>query len=161
MKCHSLTFSSPRISKSIIIPVTICQSRELCREYNLEAKEADVMALIDTGATNSSVSNRLADILDMKVIDQCKVAAAGGIHTADVYLIDISLKNMINFSNIRSAGFFGNDAFDIIIGMDILTQGDLAITNCDHRTVLSFRIPLGNGHIDFTACTGELETAPA
>ena len=86
----------------------------------------------------------------MKAIEQCKVAAAGGIHTANVFLIDISLKSKINFNNIRAAGFVGNDAFDIIIGMDILTQGDLAISNHDHRTVVSFRVPSDNKHIDFS-----------
>jgi len=150
MKYQSLTFHSPDIAKSIIIPVIISQSKELCKEFNIEEKEADVMALVDTGATNSSISNKLANSLNMKVIEQCKVAAAGGIHTANVFLIDISLKGMINFKNIRSAGFVGNDVFDIIIGMDILTQGDLAITNHDNQTVVSFRVPPDNKHIDFS-----------
>ncbi|MCL2185659.1 MAG: retroviral-like aspartic protease family protein [Treponema sp.] len=150
MNFQSLTFHSIGIARSIIIPVLVSQSKEICKEFNIETKEADVMALIDTGATNSSISDKLANSIGMKAVDQCKVAAAGGIHTANVFLIDISLKNMINFNNIRSAGFFGNDAFDIIIGMDILTQGDLAITNHDRQTVLSFRIPPDNKHIDFT-----------
>jgi len=36
---------------------------------------------------------------------------------------------------------FGDDDCDIIIGMDIMTQGDLALTNLEGRTVFSFRIP--------------------
>ena len=59
------------------------------------------------------------------------------------------LRNMVEFSNIRSAEFIANEKFDIIIGMDILTKGDLAITNHDNRTVLSFRVPSGTSHIDF------------
>ncbi len=36
---------------------------------------------------------------------------------------------------------YSGDDSDIIIGMDILTQGDFSITNLDGRTVCSFRIP--------------------
>ena len=53
MNYQSLTFHSSGIASSIIIPVVISQSKELCKEFNIEEKEADVMALIDTGATNS------------------------------------------------------------------------------------------------------------
>jgi hypothetical protein len=31
--------------------------------------------------------------------------------------------------------------FNVIIGMDIITLGDFAISNKDEKTVLSFRIP--------------------
>jgi len=45
--------------------------------------------------------------------------------------------------------------FDIIIGMDILTQGDLAITNHDHRTVVSFRVPPDSKHIDYVLAAND------
>jgi hypothetical protein len=64
-------------------------------------------------------------------------------------MIDVLLRSMVEFTNIRSAEFIANDKFDIIIGMDILTMGDLAITNHDNRTVLSFRVPPDTTHIDF------------
>jgi hypothetical protein len=35
--------------------------------------------------------------------------------------------------------------------MDILTLGDLAITNHNHQTVLSFRVPPDTRHIDFVS----------
>jgi hypothetical protein len=39
--------------------------------------------------------------------------------------------------------------FDFIIGMNILRQGDMAITNANNETIFSFRIPPGIQHIDF------------
>lgn len=36
---------------------------------------------------------------------------------------------------------YGDDDCDLIIGMDIMTQGDLSLTNMEGRTVFSFRIP--------------------
>ena len=149
MKYQALTLKAPGIARSIVIPVLVNQSKILCSKFKFEKKEADVMALIDTGATNTSISDRLAKSLGLKIIEQCEVNAAGGIHIANVYLIDVLLRSLVEFKNIRSAEFIANDKFDIIIGMDILTRGDLAITNHDNQTVLSFRVPPDTAHIDF------------
>jgi len=146
---QALTFKAPGIARSIIIPVIVCQSEILCRKFNLEKKEADVLALVDTGATNSSISNKLAAGIGLKAIEQCRVDAAGGSHVSNVYSIDVLLRDLVAFTNIKSTEFVENDMFDIIIGMDILTQGDLAITNYNKQTVVSFRIPPDTKHIDF------------
>jgi len=39
--------------------------------------------------------------------------------------------------------------------MDILTLGDLAITNHDRQTVVSFRVPPDTVHIDFVAADND------
>jgi predicted aspartyl protease len=146
---QALTLKTSGIARSILIPVIASQSKILCNKFHLEKTEADVLALIDTGATNTSISSRLANSLGLKIIEQCNVNAAGGIHTANVYSIDVLLRNMVNFTNIRAAEFVTNNKFDVIIGMDILTLGDLAITNHNRQTVLSFRVPPDVKHIDF------------
>jgi predicted aspartyl protease len=155
MKYQALTLKAPGIARSIIIPVIVNQSEILCRKFNLEKIEADVLALVDTGATNTSISDRLAKNLGLRVIEQCRVDAAGGAHIANVYSIDVLLRSMVTFKNIRSTEFVENDMFDIIIGMDILTQGDLAITNHDHRTVVSFRVPPDSKHIDYVLAAND------
>jgi len=155
MKYHALTLEAPGIARSIIIPVIVNQSEILCRKFNLEKIEADVLALVDTGATNTSISDRLAKKLCLRIIEQCRVDAAGGAHIANVYSIDVSLRGMVPFTNIRSTEFVENDMFDIIIGMDILTQGDLAITNHDHRTVVSFRVPPDSKHTDYVLAAND------
>jgi len=155
MKYKALTIKAPEIVRSIILPVIASQSEIRCHQFGIEKIQADVYALIDTGATNTSISNRLAASLNLKAVEQCKVAAAGGIHIANVYSIEISIKDMIKFTNIKAAEFIKNDKFDIIIGMDILTLGDLAITNHDYRTVVSFRVPPDTAHIDFVAASND------
>jgi predicted aspartyl protease len=155
MKYQALTLKAPGIAQSIIIPVIVNQSEVLCRKFNLEKIEADVLALVDTGATNTSISGRLAKSLGLRVIEQCRVDAAGGAHIANVYSIDVLLRSMVRFTSIRSTEFVENDMFDIIIGMDILTQGDLAITNHDHRTVVSFRVPPDSKHIDYVSAAND------
>ncbi|GHT95342.1 hypothetical protein FACS1894141_3770 [Spirochaetia bacterium] len=58
--------------------------------------------------------------------------------------MDIVLPNMVSIHNIRVTEFFDSDDFEVIIGMDLITQGDLAISNDGGKTVLSFRIPPGH-----------------
>jgi predicted aspartyl protease len=156
MTYQALTLRAPGIARSIVIPVVASQSKTLCQKFGLERTDADVLALIDTGATDTSISNMLAHSLGLEVIDRCRVDAAGGTHRANVYSIDVLLRNMVNFTNIRAAEFIKTiQIFDIIIGMDILTMGDLAITNHRHQTVLSFRVPPDTKHIDFVTVAKE------
>ncbi|MDR0389002.1 MAG: retropepsin-like domain-containing protein [Spirochaetaceae bacterium] len=78
MKYQALTLKAPGIARSIVIPVVAGQSKVLCQKFGLERIEADVLALIDTGATDTSISDRLAASLGLEVVAQCRVDAAGG-----------------------------------------------------------------------------------
>jgi hypothetical protein len=51
--------------------------------------------------------------------------------------------------NVRVTEFIDENDFDVIIGMDIITCGDFAISNYGRKTVVSFRIPSQNPPIDF------------
>ena len=44
---------------------------------------------------------------------------------------------------------FHSDEYDVVIGMDVICKGDLAVTNKDGRTTFSFRIP-SEVEIDFS-----------
>jgi hypothetical protein len=154
MSFKALTLRAPGIARNIIIPVVINQSESLCRKFGLDKIEADVYALLDTGATNTSISDTLAARLRLKPVGRYKVEAAGGVHMAAAYSIDVLFRNMVSFANIRAAAFVKNDQFDIIIGMDIITLGDLAITNANNKTVVSFRIPPDTEHIDYVKAAG-------
>jgi hypothetical protein len=149
MKVQALTLTAPGIAQSIILPVVVGQSKSFCQRFGLSETEVDVYALLDTGATSSSISNTLAASLGLEILDICRIETAGGIITTNAYSIDITLRSMVSFLNIHAGEFSGNSRFDIIIGMDILTQGDLAITNGNGRTVVSFRVPPDPEHIDY------------
>ena len=45
----------------------------------------------------------------------------------------------------------GAPGLDALIGMDIIAAGDLAITNANGKTVVSYRIPPDAFHIDYVA----------
>jgi predicted aspartyl protease len=133
------------------MPVIIRQSKSLCRQFNLSSESVDVYALLDTGASNTCISKRLADRLNLEVVGNGMMDTASGLCETNQYYIDLVMRNNVSFTNIRAVEFTGDKVFDILIGMDILTLGDLAVTNAHHRTVVSFRFPPDTEHIDFVA----------
>jgi hypothetical protein len=104
-------------------------------------------AIWDTGATNS--------VITQDVIDACALAPIGMVQThgvhgsafAEVYLVNIYLPNQVMFHSIRVTKGILPDA-QILIGMDLIMQGDFAVTNFQGLTKFSFRVP-SMRHIDF------------
>ena len=63
-----------------------------------------------------------------------------GIDVKDTYLIHIGLPTRDIVTDIMAMEF-DSDEYDVVIGMDVICNGDLAITNKDDKTTFSFRIP--------------------
>jgi len=90
------------------------------------------------------------------VIDDCGLVATGiaqvqGVHggptQSETYLVNIALPQNLVVTSVRvTRGSFAGG--DILIGMDIITQGDFAVTNHNGLTKFSFRTP-SMDHIDF------------
>ncbi|MDR1021824.1 MAG: retroviral-like aspartic protease family protein [Prevotellaceae bacterium] len=99
-------------------------------------------ALWDTGATNCVITPKTVAALGLSPISMREVSHAGGTSVENVYLIDILLPNGIKVGGIdvtecsEQAGNFG-----VIIGMDVITFGDFALTNVGGISVFSFRYP--------------------
>lgn len=149
MKPLAFTMGANGLLRSVITPVSMRQSYNLCRDYRLVCQQADVRALWDTGATGSCVSKGLARRLGLKAIDMCQVSGVGGVTSSQVFLIDILLPSNAEIPNVRVTEFMDNGIFEIIIGMDVMTLGDFAISNSDGKTTVSFRIPPSGSPIDF------------
>ena len=93
--------------------------------------------------------------MTQKVIDACGLVATGMVvmhgvdstGTSPTFLVSIYLPNRVAYPNVRIArGSFSGG--DILIGMDIITTGDFAITSPGGATQFSFRVP-SIGDIDF------------
>jgi predicted aspartyl protease len=105
-------------------------------------KVSPVKALWDTGATGSAITPAVAKSLGLIPTTKANVQHADGISLQNVYLVNIYLPNnvVVPFVKVTECkNFIGN--FDIIIGMDIISIGDFAITNVGQKTTFSFRIP--------------------
>jgi hypothetical protein len=102
----------------------------------------DFMALLDTGASKSVIRPETAKKLGLIPTGTANIRHAGGDETTHVYLVNLFLPNMVAFPGLQvyecsdGAGDFG-----AIVGMDIISRGDLSITNLDNKTLVSFRIP--------------------
>jgi hypothetical protein len=97
-------------------------------------------AIWDTGATSSVITQQVVDRCCLKPIGMAEVAHAVGKELAEVYFVNIGLPNGVAFMFIRAIkGKLVSG--DVLIGMDIISQGDFAVTNKDNKTVFSFRMP--------------------
>lgn len=104
-------------------------------------------ALWDTGATGTVITSRVVNALDLKPIGKQRVFHANGESVVNTYLICLKLPNEVGFSAIKVTEGMLNH-FDVLIGMDIITQGDFSITNFQGKTSFSFRVP-SVSHVDF------------
>lgn len=90
-----------------------------------------------------------------------ELETASGKMQSLVYLASIFLPNHVIFSPTRVTEVRLRDA-DVLIGMDIIAQGDFAITCKDKRTTFSFRLP-SIETIDFVQAqnTSRIQATPA
>jgi hypothetical protein len=149
MAIQAFTLKASGLLASIRTPISIRQSVQFCQTFNLKSLHADVTALWDTGASLSSISQGLAVRLGLSKVDQCRISGFGGYHVANIHLIDVLLPNQVEIPNVRVAVFIDNGKFDAIVGMDLITLGDFSITNYGGLSVVSFRMPPGDKHIDY------------
>ena len=106
-------------------------------------------ALWDTGATGSVISQTVVDACELKPIGFATVSYVDGTHLVERYLVNIMLPNEVVIPNVRATkGKLSGMNFDVLIGMDIITQGDLVLTHIDGQTSFSFRVPSQRG-LDF------------
>lgn len=107
-------------------------------------------ALIDTGATGSCISRRLAAACRLEQISAVQIFSAQGASVSPLYEVDIVLPNGSTFEKVSVMEVAGSNNFDVILGMDILTKCDFAISNVDGEMIFTMRIPSSNKVIDFT-----------
>jgi predicted aspartyl protease len=111
-------------------------------------------ALYDTGATHSSITPRVVADLQLAPVGNTVVGRAGGTTGTTVHLVNIRLPNHVMFPLVRVANLALRPDVDVIIGMDILAQGDFALTNHKNKTTFSFCCPSWR-EIDFVAEVNE------
>ena len=132
----------------------------LTAAYSPPAPSNDVIlkkffAIWDTGATNTVITERVVKDCGLKPIGMTKIYHVGGETTdTNVHFINIRLPNNVEVYNLRVTEGILQGQADVLIGMDIITKGDFAVTNFKGRTVFSFRSP-STERIDFTKQTSE------
>ena len=98
-----------------------------------------VKAIWDTGAYGSVISPRVAEELGLMPVGVKPIQTANGTYEAYAYVVDVMLPNKLV---IRGVEVSESDlkVYDALIGMDIISMGDMKITN-KPTTKFIFRIP--------------------
>ncbi len=97
--------------------------------------------LWDTGASQSSITQRIVDDLQLVPIGNRNISTANGVVTVNTYFVDIGLPNHVIVQNVLVSCADLGDDLDVLIGMDIIRHGDFSITNTENSTTFSFRTP--------------------
>lgn len=144
MKAKSFTYITREKPRQLITVVKI--HSKYAKQYNDINKPW--RALWDTGATNSCISSNVVDYLNLEVNDSASIQTAGGIYHTKQYLIDVELTNGVVIEDVPMFNA-ELDGYDMLIGMDIICQGDFSITSSNSLTKFSFRIP-HKKHVDYS-----------
>ena len=106
-------------------------------------------ALWDTGATNSVITKKAVDTLNLQPTGIAETHGVHGRSKVNTYVVDIGLPNRVCIQDVVvSEGIFIDGVFDVLIGMDIIQAGDFAIANGGGKTIFSFCIPPHKNPID-------------
>ena len=94
----------------------------------------------DTGATNTLISSQVVDALELVPLEESLVEGVGGIVKSLVYEISLYLANDIVFKNVKALCSDIGD-YDLVVGMDIIAQGDFVVSNNQGKICFSYRYP--------------------
>lgn len=126
-----------RKAKELAIPVTL-----RCSDCGKPGhKLIDCVGIIDTGATSSMLSEVVAEELQLYPCGEISVSGVHGADNSNLYFVDIVFGSGYTLSNHRVSGASGNAGFDLLIGMDILSLGELHLVSVHGNSVFRFGIP--------------------
>jgi hypothetical protein len=98
-------------------------------------------AIWDTGATNTAIASTVAQKLGLIPITFAPVGTGGGQVNAPVHLVNIILPNNVLVPNVQVTELKDLNSCDLLIGMDIISTGDFALTHVNGKACFSFRTP--------------------
>jgi predicted aspartyl protease len=99
-----------------------------------------IKGIWDTGATGTAITQEVVDELGIKPVSFTTVNTASDSVRSPVYLVNLVLPNGVAVQGLRVTLGKLADA-KVLIGMDVITIGDLSITNNGGKTVMTFGVP--------------------
>jgi len=139
----------------------ICSKEERCLTTLCGASEAfdpqkrdknfphitQYKSIWDTGAMGIVVTKNVIERLKLQPIRPIHVETASGPYDTFAYLINLYLPNNILIPGVWVSEGKIVDA-DILIGMDVISRGDFAISSSDKSTKFTFQMP-SNHNTDY------------
>lgn len=100
-----------------------------------------LLAVWDTGAMGSAIVRPLAQQLHLDEIGQKQVHGVTGCEICTRYLVSLHLPNQVVIPELEISDCGGDIGCDILIGMDVISLGDFAVSNFNGHTTFTFRMP--------------------
>ncbi|MHB8779810.1 MAG: SEC-C metal-binding domain-containing protein [Candidatus Geothermincolia bacterium] len=136
---HCFTRKADSLKRTLISKIIITQSLS-GTSSGLTSKPFEYIAIWDTGATGSVVSETVVRDCGLLPTGVTKTSTTHGIADANTYVVDFQLPNGPTIQNVQVTEGQINGG-DVLIGMDVITVGDFAVTNYGGRTAFTFRVP--------------------
>ncbi|MBU0708449.1 retroviral-like aspartic protease family protein [Patescibacteria group bacterium] len=99
-------------------------------------------AIWDTGAEASVVTKKVVEQIGLEPTGKTRVIGVGGQNIENTYLVNLYLPNKVALTYVRVTECEElHGGYDLLIGMDVISIGDFAVTNTKGKTKMSYRIP--------------------
>jgi len=141
---EAFTSTYPKLSRVLINEVKISKATSPTMSKILKIEDynfKEYKAIWDTGATGSVITEKVAKELDLKPTGMVMVSTASDERLANTYMVNIWLPNKVVFGELRVTEGKLSGETEVLIGMDIISSGDFAVTNYNGKTVFTFRSP--------------------
>jgi len=138
-QCFTLSFNG--IAPQLITPVKVSQAFDPQQTNPNSVPHSNANALWDTGATNTGISSRLASAMGLTPVGTGKMKHAKGEDVCNRYVVNLVLPNRLVIVGVMVNECDLPQEFDLLIGMDIICQGDFSVTHFGGKTLFSFRTP--------------------
>ena len=128
------------IIEAIVSECRICQAVDFKNGEFPSKVYTSQNAVWDTGATNTLISSKVVQNLGLKPYGTSGFSTANVIVEAKVYEIHLAIPSAGVVCNVMAMEKDDED-YEVVIGMDVISQGDFAFTNHDGHSTYSFRLP--------------------
>lgn len=127
--------------------------------YNIKIqsnnKIMNVASLWYTGAATTCISKNVVKTLNLTSNEEVYIDTPSGRSKTKIYEIDIILPNEVYLKNIKVyETTIGDQGFDLLIGMDIISKGDFCVSGVNGVITASFRYP-AQGVTDYMFIGGD------
>ena len=161
-KYHAITINHNGTAFQIKSPIRVFNGlRHIGDDWEAEkANSKEYTAIWDTGATSSAITQRMVDELGLNIISRGITYTAAGPKETTAHDVHLWILNRVIIKhcvvNCVDLGLLG---VDLLVGMNVICQGDFSISNFGGNTVMSFRIP-SQERIDYVQSAAQGRNAP-
>ena len=146
---HILVVEYQRLMDVLLLPVRVSRPWVPQEDQSTRPPVFEYTALLDTGATRSGISPQVVDQCGISTSGYTDVRTAyGTVQNVQSYVINMEMPNNVGFAGLEVTQVTELSHADVLIGMDIILNSDMILTNTEGQTVLSLRFPSVGG-IDF------------